>query len=134
MKECGRPIDPSITLCPEKLEQKQQQKKVDNKNTIGDDGSQNTALHWPRPQSHPSIQYPLRERNSWECTRLTESDFQGFLFLLLLLHFTSLCFSNVAQWHAESSQTRDQTGVSCLGPWILYLNHWTSREVPTSSK
>ena len=81
MKECGRSIDPSITLCPEKLEQKQQQKKVDSKNTIGDDGSQNTALHWPRPQSHPSIQHPLRERNSWECTRLTESEtFRVFCF------------------------------------------------------
>ena len=60
MEECGRPTDPSITLGPEKPEQKQQQKKVD-KNTIGDDGSQNTALHQPQPQSHPIFQLPFRE-------------------------------------------------------------------------
>ena len=27
----------------------------------------------------------------------------------------------------ESSQTRDQNGVPCIGRWIL--NHWTTREV-----
>ena len=29
--------------------------------------------------------------------------------------------------HAGSSQTRDQTPVSCVGRWVL--NHWTTREV-----
>ena len=28
----------------------------------------------------------------------------------------------------ESSWTRDQTQVPCIGRWIL--NHWTTREVP----
>ena len=32
-----------------------------------------------------------------------------------------------AQWQSESSQTRDQTRVPCIGRWIL--NHWTTREV-----
>jgi len=34
------------------------------------------------------------------------------------------------QWlqHVESSQTRDQTHVPCIGSWILY--YWTAREVP----
>ena len=31
----------------------------------------------------------------------------------------------VASWHVESSHTKDQTCVSCIGRWIL--NHWTSR-------
>ena len=34
----------------------------------------------------------------------------------------------VAPWQVESSQTRDQTRVPCLGRQIL--NHWTTREVP----
>ena len=33
----------------------------------------------------------------------------------------------VALKHVESSQTRDQTHVSCIGRWIL--NHGTTREV-----
>ena len=34
----------------------------------------------------------------------------------------------VALPYVESSQTRDQTHVLCIGRWIL--NHWTTREVP----
>ena len=90
MEECGRPTDPSITLGPEKPEQKQQQKKVD-KNTIGDDGSQNTALHQPQPQSHPIFQLPFREWNSWEFTRLTESEtFRVFYFSSSSSYYISL--------------------------------------------
>ena len=33
-----------------------------------------------------------------------------------------------APWHVESSQTRDQTSVPCIGRQIL--NHWTTRKVP----
>ena len=33
----------------------------------------------------------------------------------------------IARGHVESSQTRDQTHVPCIGRWIL--NHWTAREV-----
>ena len=33
----------------------------------------------------------------------------------------------VAPWCVESSWTRDQTRVPCIGWWIL--NHWTTREV-----
>ena len=33
----------------------------------------------------------------------------------------------VALQHVGSSQTRDQTGVPCIGRWIL--NHWTTRQV-----
>ena len=33
----------------------------------------------------------------------------------------------VAPWHAESSCTRDQTRVPCIGRRIL--SHWTTREV-----
>ena len=33
----------------------------------------------------------------------------------------------IAPWHAESSQTRDQNCVPCIGRHIL--NHWTGREV-----
>ena len=33
----------------------------------------------------------------------------------------------VALRHVESSQTRDQTRVPCIGRWIL--NHWTTKEV-----
>ena len=33
----------------------------------------------------------------------------------------------VASWHVESSQTRDGTGVPCIGRQIL--KHWTTREV-----
>ena len=36
----------------------------------------------------------------------------------------------VTPQHVESSQTRDQTGVPCIGRWIL--NHWTTREVQKS--
>ena len=38
------------------------------------------------------------------------------------------CMGIAAPWHVESSQTRDQTQVPCVGRWIL--NHWTTREVP----
>ena len=34
----------------------------------------------------------------------------------------------VALWHVDSSQTREQNHVPCVGRWIL--NHWTTREVP----
>ena len=34
----------------------------------------------------------------------------------------------VAPKHVESSPTRDQTHVPCIGKQIL--NHWTTREVP----
>ena len=34
----------------------------------------------------------------------------------------------VAQGHVESSQTRDQTSVPCIGRCVL--NRWTTREVP----
>ena len=34
---------------------------------------------------------------------------------------------HVALWYVGSSQTRDQTHVSCIGRQIL--NHWTTREV-----
>ena len=37
----------------------------------------------------------------------------------------------VAPRHVESSRTRDQTRVPCIGRWIL--NHWTTREVPQSA-
>ena len=33
----------------------------------------------------------------------------------------------VAPWHVESSQTRDQNCVPCIGKQVL--NHWTTREV-----
>ena len=33
----------------------------------------------------------------------------------------------VAPWHVESSQTRDQTHVSCIGKQIP--NHWTTRKI-----
>ena len=36
--------------------------------------------------------------------------------------------SLVTPKHVESSQTRDQTHVPCIGRQILY--HWTAREVP----
>ena len=40
-----------------------------------------------------------------------------------------LWFSDlVAQGHVESSQTKDQTSVPCIGRCIL--NHWTTRDVP----
>ena len=35
--------------------------------------------------------------------------------------------SFVALWHVESSWTRDQTCVPCIGRWIL--SHWSIREV-----
>ena len=38
---------------------------------------------------------------------------------------------SVAPWHVESSQTRDQTHVLCIGRQIL--NQLTTREVPLSS-
>ena len=34
----------------------------------------------------------------------------------------------VAQWHVESSWTRDWILVPCIGRWILY--HWATREAP----
>ena len=37
----------------------------------------------------------------------------------------------VALWHVESSWTRDQTCVPCIGRQIF--NHWTTREVQTHS-
>ena len=37
------------------------------------------------------------------------------------------CTGLAAPWHTESSQTRDQTLVACIGGQIL--NHWTTREV-----
>ena len=36
-----------------------------------------------------------------------------------------------APWRVGSSQTRDQTCVSCIGRWIL--QHWTTRELPRIS-
>ena len=38
------------------------------------------------------------------------------------------CTSLVAPWHVESSLTRDQTCVPCVGRQIL--NQWTTGEVP----
>ena len=38
------------------------------------------------------------------------------------------CTGLVVPRHVESSQTRDQTQVPCIGRQIL--NHWTTREVP----
>ena len=40
------------------------------------------------------------------------------------------CSGLVAPRHVVSSQARDQTGVPCIGRWILY--HWTTREVAVS--
>ena len=42
---------------------------------------------------------------------------------------SSSCDAQVSPWHVESSWTRDQTYVPCIGRWIL--NHWPSREVQT---
>ena len=41
------------------------------------------------------------------------------------------CTGFVTQWQVESSQTRDQTHISCIGRWIL--NHWTTRKVPPTN-
>ena len=41
-----------------------------------------------------------------------------------------LCGYSVAWGYSESSWTRDQTHVPCIGRWIL--NHWTTREIPFS--
>ena len=38
------------------------------------------------------------------------------------------CMGLVAPQHMESSRTRDQTHVPCIGSWIV--NHCTAREVP----
>ena len=38
----------------------------------------------------------------------------------------SLCMGLVTLWHVGSSQTRDQTRVSCTGRWIL--DHWAIRK------
>ena len=49
-----------------------------------------------------------------------------------LEHRRSSCDAKclVAPWHVGSSQirTRDRTGVSCIGRWMLY--HWATREAP----
>ena len=37
------------------------------------------------------------------------------------------CVGLVALWHVESSQTRDQTCVPCIGMWVLI--HCTNRKV-----
>ena len=37
------------------------------------------------------------------------------------------CVGFIALWQVESSQTRDQTRVACIG-WLI-LNHWANREV-----
>ena len=88
MCEANRPFHHSLSW---KTRAKATTKKEDKKNTIGDDSSQNTALHWPRPQSHPNIQHPFRERNSWECTRLTESEtFRVFCFYYYYCYYISL--------------------------------------------
>ena len=39
------------------------------------------------------------------------------------------CTGLVALWRVGSSQTRDQTCVSCIGRRILY--HWATKEVPS---
>ena len=39
----------------------------------------------------------------------------------------AVCPGIVALWHVESSRSRNQTGVPCIGRQIL--NHWTTREV-----
>ena len=46
------------------------------------------------------------------------------------MHGLSSCggMGLVAPQHVESSQTRDQTHVPCIGRQILY--HWTTREFP----
>ena len=41
------------------------------------------------------------------------------------------CMGLAAPRHMESFQTRDQTCVFCTSRWIL--NHWTTREVPSST-
>ena len=41
------------------------------------------------------------------------------------------CTRLVASWHVGSSQTRDQTHVSCFGRRIL--SHWATREAPLHS-
>ena len=41
------------------------------------------------------------------------------------------CMGFVVPWHVGSSQTRNQTPVSCIARWIL--NHWTTREVQTQT-
>ena len=55
---------------------------------------------------------------------------QGFLIAVASLvskHKRGL----VAPQHVETSQTRDQTHVPCIGRWIL--NHWSTREALWSS-
>ena len=59
----------------------------------------------------------------------------GFSLLWLLLLWSSLCSMAsvavcpgiVALRHVESSRSRNQTGVPCIGRQIV--NHWTTREV-----
>ena len=58
----------------------------------------------------------------------------ALLWLLLFWSMSSRAWAQklwfmglVAPWHVDSSQTRDQTHVPCIGRQIL--NHWTSREV-----
>ena len=52
--------------------------------------------------------------------------------LQLLAHRLNSCgyTGSAALWHAESSQTRDQTCVFCIGRQLL--NHWTTREAQKS--
>ena len=58
----------------------------------------------------------------------------GFSLQWLLLLWTVALWAQqlwqmglVAPRHVESSWTRDQASVPCIGGWTL--NHWTSREV-----
>ena len=70
------------------------------------------------------------------CTGSLQLQNMGFsLWWLLLLRSTSSrvqrlqelwCVGFIALWHLESSQTRDQTHVPCIG-WLI-LNHWATRE------
>ena len=41
------------------------------------------------------------------------------------------CTGLIALEHVETSQTRDQTQVSCIGRQILY--HWATREAPATA-
>ena len=86
-------------------------------------------------QSHVFLAAPGVCSCAWPCSSCSERGLLLRVGLGLLVAVASLLLQNtgsrrtglVAPRHVESSWTRDQTPVPCIGRWILY--HWTTREV-----
>ena len=136
MKECGRPKDPSITLSPEKLEQKQQQKKVDKNILLEMMVVRTLPSTGPSLSPTPSFNFPLENETHGNSQGWLNQRLSGFFIFLLLLIITSHFIVLFKCCLLACGIFPDQGSNLCLLYWpmILNLNLWTTREVPKRYK